>query len=295
VAEGPQTLVYTARRDGVIADYARTADSLYADARTDIYKPWATGVKKIEPRVKSFKDLGGGKFEITYEWRVDDTLADDLMPFVHFCKTPADDAEGIVFQNDHAAPSPTSQWKPGTVVADGPYTIRVPSGDAAATYDIFIGLHGKGGRANLEGVSAGSNRILIGRLKVTRSGGQVEKIAMAGIDDARAEQAEGRKAFLERMNTAGKKVDFGPAATDGAFKVLVRKDGLELLPFPRDRKFQVELALGPLTGRSGIAKAAVVAVDDGGKELGSVPAQVAGDRLKFDTSISGAARYLIQF
>jgi hypothetical protein len=52
LAEGPDTLVYTAKRDGAIVDFARTKDGLFVDSRADTYKPWVHGLKRIEPRVR---------------------------------------------------------------------------------------------------------------------------------------------------------------------------------------------------------------------------------------------------
>jgi len=86
-----------------------------------------------------------------------------------------------------------------------------------------------------------------------------------------------------------------PAATDGAFKVLVMKGRLELLPFPRGKKFQVELDMKELTGRGGVTKVEVVAVDEGGKELARVPAALSGDRLTFEAGVQGAVRYSITY
>ena len=295
LAEGPNVLVCTARRDGVIVDFARTKDSLYVDSRSEVYRPWAAGRKDIEPRVKSFKDLGGGKFEIAYEWVVNDILTDDLTCFVHFCKDDPQDGEGIVFQNDHPPPTPTSQWKPGATLADGPHRLQLPAGDASGSYDILIGLYGKGGRANLKGTPAGANRIILSRLVVTRKEGKVEKVELAGIDDLKKALEEGQSRFTDRMNAAGRKIDFGPAATDGAFKVLAMKGRLELLAFPRGKKFQVELDVKELTGRGGVTKVEVVAVDEAGKELTRVLAALSGGRLTFEAGVQGAVRYSITY
>jgi hypothetical protein len=78
---------------------------------------WMPGpVEQVEPSVKSLKHLGGRKFEVAYEWQVNDTFDKDVICFVHITE-----AGGTAwFQNDHALPVPTSQWRPGMTVADGP-------------------------------------------------------------------------------------------------------------------------------------------------------------------------------
>ncbi|NOZ21008.1 MAG: hypothetical protein GXP25_07955 [Planctomycetes bacterium] len=293
LAEGPGTLVYTAKRDGVIADFARTKNSLYVDSRTEIVAPWTRNQKNVEPRLKAFKYLGGRKFAITYEWQINDTFDKDLHCFVHFCNKDAKRPDDIAFQNDHGLPKPTSQWKPGMILADGPYTVEIPEDCPLDSFDILIGLH-KGGRVNLAGVSAGGGRIAIGRLAVTRKDGKVTNIKLVGIDDLKKEQNEKRKRFTDRLNVAGRKIDFGSVATDGSFKVLVREDGLELLPFPRDRKFRIELDLRPLLPKQPIAKAKITAVDAKGKAIGNVASKLANGRLTFDAGTKGAARYQIR-
>ncbi|MEW6360060.1 MAG: DUF5696 domain-containing protein [Planctomycetota bacterium] len=293
LAEGPDTFVCTAKQDGVIADFAKAKNSLYVDSRTEIIAPWTRNQKNVEPKVKAFKYIGGRKFEIAYEWAVNDTFDKDLGCFVHFCSEAAKRPDGIAFQNDHGLPMPTSQWKPGMVLADGPHTVEVPEDCALDSFDILIGLH-KGERVNLAGVSAGGGRIAIGRLAVARKDGKIADIRLVGIDDLKKGQDEKRRLFTDRLNVAGKMVNFGPAATDGSFKVLVRQDGLELLPFPRDRKFRIELDLRPLLPQRSVSKADIVAVDAAGKALGPVPGTVSNGRLAFDAGTKGAARYQIR-
>jgi hypothetical protein len=81
------------------------------------------GVTALAPRVK---DLGGRKFEITYRWQVTRTPPADCSVFVHFVHKASNRGEGIAYQNDHTPAMPTSQWKAGTVVEDGPFTVEVP-------------------------------------------------------------------------------------------------------------------------------------------------------------------------
>ena len=295
IAQGPDTLVYTAKRDGVIADFARTPDSLYVDARTELVAPWAYGQKQIEPRLKSLKYLGGRKLEIAYEWDINDVLEDDCHCFVHFQNAGAKtSSEGIIFQNDHRVPRPTSKWRPGMLLSDGPYTVAVPPDCPVDRLDILIGLF-KGARVKLEGVSAGSQRIVIGRLLITRQNGKIADIRLGDIDDLKQGQAGLRRRFTDRLNVGRKKIDFGPAATDGSFKVLLKRDRLELLPYPRDRKFSIELDLAAIVPGKRVTSAEVVGMDAEGKPVGRMTLKVAQGRLSFAAGMPGVVRYEIKF
>jgi len=311
LADGAGVRAWTGRRGQTIADFARTADGLYADARTEIFRPWAGDYKDIEPRLKAFRDAGGGHVELTYEWRVAAALDEDLYTFVHFCPAGVRDEDEdserdrIAFQGDHRPAKATSTWRPGMTLSDGPHRVRVPAGERDEKYDILIGLHGRHGRISLNAVESDGRRYVIGRLAVTRRDGKVEKVELTDYDDLRQTDRARRGAYLARMNEAGRKVDFGPVATDGAFKLLIRKDALELIPLA-DRPFEVELDLAELTGRNNLreqtsAEALVAvkvqAVDDAGKPQADVPAKPLPNRpgwIAFKASTPRAMRYMIR-
>ena len=295
LAQGPDLLAYTAKRDGTIVDYARTKDSLFADSRSEVMLPWAYRRKRIEPGVKAFEYLGANRFKITYEWRVDDVLDRDLHCFVHFqdLKNP-DTAKGILSQNDHRPPRPTTEWKPGMVLADGPHVVTVPDKCTQRELHILVGLH-KAGRVGLSGVSAGSSRIAIGRLLLTREGGRITNIALADVDDLRGEQEAKQKRFIDRMNRAGTRIDFGPAATDGSFKLAAKPRRLELLPFPRDRKFRVELDLREVLSGAMPAQVALRGFDIEGREVRRERLAVAAGRLALTVGDPGAVRYAVSY
>jgi len=293
LAEGPGLLAYTAKLDGVIADYAEDAHTLFADARTNVYRPWEQGLVSIEPRLKSFKPLGGGALEITYEWVVDQELDSDYAAFVHFVDPAAREREGIAFQGDHPLKPPTSQWRKGTIVSDGPHRVEVPAGQRATTYDIVVGLFRPDGpRLALRGANVGSNRILIGRLAVEREAGRITTLKLLPIDDVRKRQRACRRRFDERMNTAGKLVDFGKVRTDGSFKLYKHPHALVLLPYPRGRQFNIELDLAALA--PGRAVTQVEALDADGKALGPVKHQIRGKSLTFRAGQPGATRFVLR-
>ena len=288
LASAPGLTAYTAKREGVIADFAQTRSSLYADARTNVVKPWATGAKDIEPRVRSFRHLGGDRFEIAYEWRIGEELDDEYRCFVHFC----DAADEIKFQNDHEVK--TAAWKKGSVVSEGPYTVTIPAAVAGGEYSVLVGLY-KQHRLKLRGLPAGSNRVHLGTVSVVRGAGGVTSVRHQA-DTAAAREFERMKVvFTDRMNVEGTMVDFGSVVTDGAFRLDLEADRLVLLPFPRDRAFQVGLALAKITMGPYRTNPRVAAVDDAGTELASVDASFAGGVVTFATGVKGATRYVVYY
>jgi hypothetical protein len=292
-APGRGTLAYTSRRGGAIADFARTPRSLYADARTHVYEPWAYGRKDVEPRVRSFRHLGGGRCEITYEWTVEDELPDGLKCFVHFTPTAGAERGEIAFQGDHALAPDTSAWREGAVVADGPHAVTVPAEAAHESYDVLVGLW-KTDRVKLRGIPAGSNRYAVGRLRVRREGGRVVGVALEGVDDLRRELEEARAAFRERMNVEGRAVEFGCARTDGAFRAHLSADGIVVIPFPRDEEFEVALEPATLAPRLARARLRVAALAADGRELGEVASRAERGRLTFRAGRAGAAKFVIR-
>ena len=143
----PSTEPSTELRAGAIADYAECPAYIFADARTWFDTPYVRGRKDIEPRLRDFADLGGGRVRVTYEWIVNDTLEEDFNCFVHAVNPLSAGGDRIVFQQDHAVPRPTSTWRTGEVIADGPWELSV-SGEYGA-YDLVIGLF-KGERVRLK-------------------------------------------------------------------------------------------------------------------------------------------------
>ena len=111
LALGPQTRVATALHDGRVADYAECPEYIFADARTNLQATGLRARKDIEPRLATFKYLGGDRIQASYEWIVNDTLDEDYLCFVHGVNMDTGRPDGIVFQQDHALPRPTSQWR----------------------------------------------------------------------------------------------------------------------------------------------------------------------------------------
>ena len=229
LADGAGVTAWTALRDGVVADYARTDDSTFANARAGA--DWnQSGIHQIHPAVSDFRQTGDRSFALGYEWQINETLSRDYTCFVHFVR-----GDETFFQNDHALPRPTSAWKMGEKLADGPHDLRLPDGLADGDYDVRLGLYlPDAGRLDLLGRNDGQDRIQAGTLHV-RAGGRNLTFEAAPPD---------REAgiYERRLNAAGKVLDFGDVRTDGSVLVRREHDEWVLRALPRAGDFLIELS-----------------------------------------------------
>jgi len=295
LALGPDTEVATALREGKLGDYAECPEYLFADARTYFHMPYVHGAKDIEPKLGDFEHLGDGKIRLTYQWLINDRLDEDYHCFVHFINPAKDPFDHIVFQQDHATPKPTSQWRPGETLTDGAYEISVPAD--YDTYDIVIGLH-KGGRVSLKGPDAGGARVLIGRLVLQRDGDRITGITLGDISED-VQRLEAKRAdFTANLNPTGTWIDFGKVATDGSVKINRSPEGLTVFPYPRDRQFRVAL---DVRGIAGVEKLDLAAVKVSARaaltqaDLGAVETRVEEGRVVFEVGEAGAGRYVVRW
>jgi hypothetical protein len=294
LARGPDTEVATFTRDGLIGDFAVCPEYVFADARTWFDLPYRQTPVQIEPRLRESRHLGGNRLQVTYEWRVNSRLDADFHCFVHGVNAAATGADHIVFQGDHPLPKPTSQWQPGEVIVDGPHELRVS--DRFDTYDLTIGLH-RDGRIALQGRDDGANRIVVARLQVTRQHGGITGITTAMPAPAEVPPGDPDAAdFKAHTNPPGTWLDFGPVATDGAFKLNRGERSLVLFPYPRDREFRVSLDLKVLAATADTTRLQVRAVAAGDqRDLGPVQFSTAAGRLQFAAGRPGAGRYVVSW
>ncbi len=235
VAKGAGVTAWTALKGGVVADYAETPESVFANARDAAL--WNTsGITRVLPRATKVAQTGPRSFSVTYSWRVDDLMKMDCNAFVHFSKNAFDTYdEQIVFQQDHGMATASSKWQRGTAYQDGPYTIQVPANVPDGDYSWTIGLiNPGGGRVSLMGVDDGHGRVKLGVLRVR--GDQVSFTPEEGAGEEKLAW------YTRNVNAEGKVVDFGALRTNGS--VLVRREGDNwvLRAMPRDGKFTVELS-----------------------------------------------------
>ena len=230
LASGQGLRVGTCLRGGVISDLAETARTLFVNARPAV--DWGTpGQTRLRPSVAEFTPTGPRTFRATYHWAVGQKLPADDGCFVHFVQpTLADGGENIRFQQDHALPLPTSQWKPGQTITDGPWNITIPADASPGDYPWTIGLvEPGGGRLTLQGQSDAHSRIVLGILHVQPNGLSFTPTP----PDSGSVNAP--------VNRDGRVLDFGSIRTNGS--VFIYREGTEwvLRPFPRDRPFTIQL------------------------------------------------------
>ena len=296
LALGPDTEVAAILQDGRFADYAECPQFIFVDARTSFNMPYLGRRKDIEPRLADFEHLGGERIRLTYEWIVNDRLDDDYRCFVHFTNGQTTSGEAIAFQQDHKLPKPTSQWRPGEVITDGPYEIAAPKWQFD-TYDVVIGLY-KGLRVPLEGIRASGDRILIGRLELERDGPDVTSIKLGDVRDAANKEQEAQADFTAHMNPEGTWVDFGKVATNGSVKVNKGEHSLTVFPYPRERRFTVALDLGAILGGKSVDQGSVHvrALAAGSQDdLGEVAHRVEKGRIVFEAGLAHAGRYVLEW
>ncbi|MEI7729042.1 MAG: DUF5696 domain-containing protein [Verrucomicrobiota bacterium] len=291
LALGPGTEVCTGLRGGRIADFVDCPEYLFADARTYAYQPYRRGLVRIEPRLKAFEYLGNRKARVTYEWIVGETVKKDYHCFVHGTEESPGNPEGITFQQDHALPKPTSQWRVGEVIQDGPYEFQIP--DNRDAYNLTVGLY-KDDRLSMQGLDDGGQRIVVARLKWVRNGSGAATLVAEPPAKAAVKQTSAD--FTAHLNPAGTMIDFGPLVTDGALKIQRGADQLTLFPYPRDQQFRVSLNWKTLVPGATAAKLKLTARSAlEQKDLGAVPFRVEQDRLIFEAGLKGAGRYLLQW
>lgn len=290
LAIGPDTEVSTSLRDGKLADYAACPEYVFADARTYFQANYRRSPKDIEPRLASFKYLGGNRIQVTYEWIVNDTLDADYHCFVHGIHADNGKPDGIEFQQDHGLPKPTSQWREGMRIVDGPYDIQVPA--KFDTYELAIGLY-KSHRVPLKGIEESDGRIVIARLNLQRQGDKITGITAEKATRPAQPKAEGEADFAAHLNAPGTWIDFPTLSTDGAVKINREEDRLVLFPYPRDKRFRVSLNLKALAPSAEPSRVQVRALAAGTcQDLGPVEIQRDGDRLVLTLgSTPGVGRY----
>lgn len=268
LAKGAGVLAYTAKREGVICDYAEDEAGIFCDARTQTYLPL---FKRIYPAISQFKDLGGGNFSLTYQWKIEDSLDGDFVSFVHFIDPQT---RNIAFQQDHPLPLPTSQWHKGMVLEDGPHTIKVPEGKEGE-FPIYIGLYNTKGERVV--VGNGRDSVNIGKLIVKRDGEVKIEMLPQFCEDI-------REKYQSRLNKEGKVVDFGKVATDGCLYIKKEKNGLLIIPIPHGRECFVALKFDQFFKDWQEKRVSIIALNKEKEEVEELEAKIRKGILSFHTA-----------
>ena len=288
----------TTRRQGVVCDYVETPGLIFADARSvDASSTAATRFRAVEPRVASFKYLGGGKIAFTYEFKVGESLDKDYTLFVHFTNPQLEGREGIVFQQDHRPKTPTSRWKANTTVSDGPYQLEIPKASVKpGKYIWHIGLlEPGGGRLEILGKNDGHGRIEMGTLEIVSEENKISDVKFTPPEPGKNPAELAKEASERRLNLKKVPLDFGKLVTSGCVVLRKLSDGKwEMIPVPRGEIFEVSLRPERIDPKLGAGPIHVTALDAAKKEVRALPAKTAGDRVSFTVGAPGEYFYEVK-
>lgn len=290
VARGKDLLAYTALRDGVVADYAETPDSLFADARTTVAGP--APPLRVTPGVSGFTQTGPRTFSITFRWDVQEAIPTGYVPFVHVTGVDAAQAEGIAFQLANGLPTPDA-WPVGQPMVGTPVTASLPAALTDGDYAVKVGLYALlgGSRLRLTGRDDGNRRIVLGTVTVSDSGRTLVWRPETGSAAPPVDRAD-------HTNPLHKMIHFGKIATDGSVALERRGPGnWRLTPFPRTQPFTVALKAEAIDVK--LLPFHVQAVDADGRPLGDVtltrPAALPGGWAQFQVNtLPGAVSYRLR-
>ncbi len=257
------------RRDGVISAYAESPDGIFVDARTQSHITNVRGVVGV--RVAALDDLGGRRARLRLRWDVVEPLASGMRPFVHF-DHPGAHVQMIAFQADTEV---RGDWSRAGSFEET-LEVSVPADVADGGYPIRFGFYDPavGTRAMMRGRVDSSKRAVAGLLVV--NGGTV---SWQPEDDPLA----------SRLNTGRKILDFGPVATNGAFRMTGTGAVRVLTPLPGSDAFEVSIA-----APSGASALEVQTADLAGKPDGQLSVNSEGGRFAF-TVPEGTQRCLLTF
>jgi hypothetical protein len=254
------------RRDGVISAMSQAPGVLFVDARPPV------SAASVRPRVMGV-EVEGRQLRVRVDWDVRRPIASSYRPFMHFVNEKNEQGEGIAFQggsNLEMSQFNRAGLVQSTFEATLPADVQLP-----ATFAIRFGLYDpqSGGRLPLLGPTE-NGRARGGMLQIEANG---KATLLPEAPDA------GELAMQERLNTAGKIVDFGVAQTNGAFRLQHSGNQWQLTPLPDSEAFDVRLQLAKL-GAAGREVLSVVLVLQNGETSEKVPFVQEGALLGFQTA-----------
>jgi hypothetical protein len=241
-AVGQDLVAYTALRNGIIADYAQTGSSFFANARnqSDLN---ASGTF-AEPAVKRFAQTGARAGEFQVSWKaLDSAGSPDYVEFVHFVNHTG---KIIAFQADHSLQTPTSQWKPGQTIQDV-FRFSVPPNVPDGAYSVRLGLYFGDERSYLLGTDDGERRYVVGNL-ILKNGGTMMSFSAERVLSLAPDP---------RLNSSGTVVNFGTMQTDGMVSVVQEENQWVLRAYPQHRNVIVRL------NKASFAAPAAISCDNG--------------------------------
>lgn len=264
------------RREGVITAFAQSPGLLFADARPpDEYHGFTPA---LTAEMGGFEDLGGRRFRLRLKLHVDEPVAPSYRLFVHLCG-PADLLPGwtpnadILFQAGSGFQG-AMLTEPGAheIVIEGALPEQLRPGRVAVKYGFYDPEHG-GGRLALRQPGYGDLRYDGGLLTIDGTGAQTTIGWTPGamvVDSG-------------RDNTARRVIDFGPVATNAAFRLQHTGQIWQLTLLPGSMAAVVTLDLARL-GAAGRKITAIEQLDTSGAVVATVTPRVEGNRATFDTA-----------
>lgn len=258
------------RREGVISASAKSPGVLFVDARPNVSDPGG----QVLARVTGVEDLGGRRFRLQIEWQVSQAVPSGFQPFIHFVDEKRTLGEGILFQGNVDL-DPRKLQAIGTYSSTGEVTIPA---DIAAQTELAIrfGLfrpEPDGRRLPMLVPMDSSGRVRGGTIRLQN--GTIQWSPEPADPDV--------EAVARRLNMSGKLVDFGAAATNGAFRLMHGGTKWQLIPLPGSAAFKVELRLDQL-GSGGRKVQRITTSDFAGISGAEVEFEQAGNAVRFETS-----------
>ena len=217
--EQPHTEAAIEYIDGVIAEWARTPEALYVNARPP--DPRVAPVTFREAEIRQ----DGDELTLTLRWEADGHFDQDYRIFVH----AVDEQGTIQFQGDHDPPLPTSAWKDAVETTAH---MRLPQHiGPSETWSLRAGFYnpGSGERPRIRGAADG-HTIALGALRAEGTR-QVEYIAGFQHSDDTPTRENWERTVL----------DFGPVATNGACQLIPEDTGVVIVPLPGSEAFEIHL------------------------------------------------------
>jgi hypothetical protein len=266
------------RRGGVISACAKSPGVLFVDAR-----PVNAAQGSVVPKVAGVDDLGNRRFRLHIDWQVLDPVPAGYRPFVHFIGDDTSPNEWILFQGalnlDPAKLAMVGTWP-------SMCEVTVPPGIAApADLPIRYGLYDPGPTGHRLPLLASMDSN--GRVR-----GGIIHFSASGIQWEPEPPEPDTAAVLQRLNAGAKLVDFGPAATNGAFRLLYGGADWRLIPLPGSSAFKVQLRLDQLNAGGRSVKAITALNDDGNAAGPNVEFRQNGQSVEFETA-AGVFGYAI--
>jgi hypothetical protein len=230
-ATGDGITAFTAQCGSTLCDFASTASTLFANARSQIDYRNAWHFARPSVQMLTFQGLSQASLSLNWQVLSGPAGSASYLAFVHF----VDDAlvsatdEGIVFQADHDLATPTGTWTPGQTVVDGSNPVYIPPALPDGMYSVRVGLYDPLTvfRADLAGDVDATGRIIVGHISV--HGDQISFIPEPAASDD------------PRLNSQETIVDFGSVKTDGMVQMQYASGKWTLTPMPPSRNFSVFL------------------------------------------------------